>query len=485
MAFSSLAAVSALFAARHVSAVLMVNELAVTPQMGWDNWNAFGCDVSADLLQGTAERIVEIGLKDAGYHYAVLDDCWSDGRYSNGSLKPNFEKFPNGMAAVADAMHDLGLGFGMYSDAGRYTCGQYEGSLGHEEIDAKTWASWGVDYLKYDNCYNDGQSGTAEISYNRYEVMSKALNATGRQILYSMCNWGQDHPWDWAYLIANSWRATGDIYDSFDRSDVRCPCENKDGIDCAFPGFHCSVMNIINKVVWFIHRSQPGGWNDMDGLEVGNGGMTDDEYKLHFTMWAALKSPLIMGNDIRTIDAKSYSILTNPAIIALNQDPAGASMQRRWRYYVSPTDAYGGGEIQMWSGNLAQGDYVMVLLNAANQDMHMNATLADIFVDNGGAQSAEAKGSWDLYDLWANRMPDSVANRILGANSTANATEYLYNATAKSYKEGIMANETLLMGKHIGSVKGLGTVSAVVPKHGVMAYRMRPKTASTYKRDEL
>lgn len=315
--------------------------------------------------------------------------------------------------------------------------------------------------------------------------MSKALNATGRQILYSMCNWGQDHPWDWAYLIANSWRATGDIYDSFDRSDVRCPCENKDGIDCAFPGFHCSVMNIINKVVWFIHRSQPGGWNDMDGLEVGNGGMTDDEYKLHFTMWAALKSPLIMGNDVRTIDAKSYSILTNPAIIALNQDPAGASMQRRWRYYVSPTDSYGGGEIQMWSGNLAQGDYVMVLLNAANQPMHMNASLADIFVDNGGAQSAEAKQSWDLYDLWANRMPDSVANMVLSSNSTVNATSHLYNSTAKSYKDGIMANDTLLMGKHVGTVKGLGTVSAVVPKHGIMAYRMRPSTTTMSRRDEL
>ena len=129
--------------------VLMDNKLAVTPQMGWDNWNAFGCDVSADLLAGTAERMVEIGLRDVGYYYVILDDCWSDGRFDNGSLKPDFSKFPNGMAAIADKMHSLGLGYGMYSSAGTYTCGKYAGSLGYEKTDANTWASWGVDYLKY------------------------------------------------------------------------------------------------------------------------------------------------------------------------------------------------------------------------------------------------------------------------------------------------------------------------------------------------
>ena len=215
--------------------------------------------------------MANIGLRDSGYHYVVLDDCWSNGRMENGSLRPDLTKFPNGMAHVANAVHDLGMGFGMYSDAGEYTCGQYAGSLGYETTDANTFAGWGVDYLKYDNCYNDGQSGTANISFARYEVMSDALNATGRQILYSMCNWGQDHPWDWAYLIANSWRATGDIFDTFDRPDPRCPCMGMwEGIDCPFPGFHCSIMNIINKVVSFIHRSQPGGWNDLDMLEVGN-----------------------------------------------------------------------------------------------------------------------------------------------------------------------------------------------------------------------
>jgi len=219
--------------------------------------------------------------------------------------------------------------------------------------------------------------------------------------------------------------------------------------------------------------------------------MTDDEYKLHMTMWAALKSPLIMGTDIRSLDANAYTIYTNPAILALSQDPAGASAQRRWRYYVSPSDANGGGEIQMWAGSLSQGDYVMILLNAANQDMYMNATLADVFLDNGGAISTQAKSSWDVYDLWQNRMPNATANAILNSNTTVgamNATSYLYNATAQSYADGIAKNDTLLMGQHVGvwQAGGASTWSVMVPKHGVMAYRLRPRGASSMrKRDEL
>ena len=186
------------------------------------------------------------------------------------------------MAYVADQLHGMGLGFGMYSSAGKYTCARYPGSLGMEKQDAATFAGWGVDYLKYDNCYNEGQEGTSQISYNRYKVMSDALNATGRPILYSMCNWGTDYPWNWATTIANSWRVSGDIYDSFDRPDARCSCTTW---DCRLPGFHCSVMNILNKAAAFSNKGQPGAWNDLDALEVGNSGMSDDEYKLHMSMW--------------------------------------------------------------------------------------------------------------------------------------------------------------------------------------------------------
>ena len=236
----------------------------------------------------------------SGYEYVILDDCWSDGRTENGTLKANATAFPDGMSYVADQIHSLGLKFGMYSSAGTFTCAQYVASLGYEKQDAQTFADWGVgmfisslglfecwtefiaDYLKYDNCYNEGQEGTGILTYNRYKAMSDALNATGRPILYSMCNWGQDHPWDWAQTIANSWRMSGDVYDSFDRPDARCPC---DTYECSLPGFHCSVMNILNKAAPVLNKAQPGAWNDLDMLEVGNSGMTDDEYITHFSMW--------------------------------------------------------------------------------------------------------------------------------------------------------------------------------------------------------
>ncbi len=192
--------------------------------------------------------MVDVGLRDAGYHYVVLDDCWSQGRGENGSLVANTTRFPRGIRHVSDRIHELGMGFGMYSSAGSLTCARYEGSLGSEDVDAQTFADWGVDYLKYDNCYNEGQEGTPMLSYNRYKRMSDALNATGRPILYSMCNWGDDRPWDWAQTLANSWRMSGDITDSFNRVDPRCPCSGDEGYLCAFPGFHCSAMNILNKV---------------------------------------------------------------------------------------------------------------------------------------------------------------------------------------------------------------------------------------------
>lgn len=181
------------------AAAASFNGLAITPQMGWNTWNAFACSVDADLLTSSARAIVDFGLRDIGYEYVIQDDCWSAGRNTsgNGSIIVDTTKFPNGMAAIADDVHSLGLKFGMYSDAGRWTCGQYEGSLGHETVDANTWALWQIDYVKYDNCYNAGNAGTQYLSRNRYDTMSQALNASGRSILYSLCNWGEDYPWNW------------------------------------------------------------------------------------------------------------------------------------------------------------------------------------------------------------------------------------------------------------------------------------------------
>ncbi|KAK9237360.1 glycoside hydrolase superfamily [Lipomyces kononenkoae] len=472
---SSLFAAIAVFILSHsVEALYPINDLAVTPAMGWDNWNAFGCSVNENLLLSTAEKIAALGLRDVGYQYIVLDDCWSLGRDKEGKLQYDPAKFPNGMKYVADQLHSLGFRFGMYSDAGTYTCGHYAGSLGHETQDAETFASWDVDYLKYDNCFNEGLSGTAKITSERYRTMSDALNATGRSILYSMCNWGEDYPWKWAQTIANSWRMSGDIYDSFDRPDPRCPCTGDEGYECAFPGFHCSAMNILNKAAAFIHTSAPGAWNDLDMLEVGNGGMDDEEYKAHFSMWAALKSPLLMGNDVRVMDAKSLSILNNPAVLAVSQDPVGSPAIRRWRYYVNDTDAYGQGEIQMWSGRLSGGDQLVVLLNAGNSTRSMNATLADIFYDFGPEGTApEVKQGWDIHDLWANRMDYATAQSVLDGNATSNVTRFYYNSTKTSYKDGLAANNTLLLGKLTGTVEADGVIEMEVPRHGVAMMRLR------------
>lgn len=248
------------------------------------------------------------------------------------------------------------------------------------------------------------------------------------------------------------------------------------------------MMNIVNKIAPFANKGQPGAWNDLDMLEVGNGGMTDDEYKVHMTMWAAAKSPLIIGTDIRTLSASSLSIYTNPAILAISQDPAGSPIIRRWRYFVNETDQYGQGEISMWAGTLAEGDMVVVLLNAGNVATSMNATLADIFVDNGGALSMQAQSSWDVYDLWGSRMPNATANAILDSNSTmtaSNLTSYYWNVTQTSYAVGIAANDSVLMGSYTSSVPALGTLTASVPRHGVQAYRLRQSGSSLRKRDEL
>ncbi|KAI4190362.1 MAG: hypothetical protein LQ348_003670 [Seirophora lacunosa] len=472
------------------------NGLAKTPQMGWDNWNAYGCEIDAATLLETAQKMVDFGLRDLGYNYVILDDCWSNmQRSDDGSLVANATKFPDGIKAVADEIHSMGLLFGMYSSAGMYTCAQYLGSLGHEEQDAQTFADWGVDYLKYDNCYNQGQEGNSLITFDRYNTMSKALNKTGRPIFYSMCNWGRDYPWNWAQTMANSWRISGDVYDSFDRPDDRCPCTT---YDCPLPGFHCSIMNIIGKVAPIVDKGQPGGWNDLDALEVGNGGMSDDEYKAHFSMWAMVKSPLIMGTNIPKMTASTYSILANPAVIAISQDSAGTPAYRVWKR-AAEVDEYDQGEQSLWVMSLSGGDYAMAMLNAGNASMEMKATLEDIFIDKattgGGATRGPLPSSsgWDIHDLWANRMDDVTANAILQGNATVNGTimetsnsMMVYNATEMAYSDGIGMSHPALLGVKISSVQPMGTISATVPRHGIAMYRLRKQEGvSMKKRDEL
>ena len=279
---------------------------------------------------------------------------------------------------------------------------------------------------------------------------------------------------------------SGDIGDRFNGEDVRCPCNGEEGLNCVLAGFQCSVMNILNKVAYFTTNGQRSAWNDLDMLEVGNGGMSEAAYKAHFTMWAAVKSPLILGNDVRKMDPSAYSILTNPAIIALSQDSSGSAL-RRARWYEPELNGTGTAELQIWTNRLANGDYFVGLLNTGKSARPMNTTMAQIFKDNGGDNSPRAQYTWDLFDLWGSAMPKETAAAILAANSTrvANMTNVPYNATRQSYVDGLNANATILFGTPAGSVPPRGTIKATVAGEGIVAYRMRKRGGNLRRRDEL
>ncbi|TVU03338.1 hypothetical protein EJB05_51130 [Eragrostis curvula] len=295
-----------------------------TPQMGWNSWNHFGCNINEQVIRQTADAMVDSGLAKLGYVYINIDDCWAAyDRDSQGNLAANTSTFPSGIAALADYVHQKGLKLGIYSDAGPRTCSNLmPGSLGHEEQDAKTFASWGIDYLKYDNCNNQGISPQP-----RYDAMSKALLNSGRGIFFSLCEWGSDDPAIWARAIGHSWRTTGDIQDNW-----------------------ASMTSIADANDKWASQAGPGGWNDPDMLEVGNGGMTTEEYRSHFSIWALAKAPLVIGCNISSRSNETKGILSNQNVIAVNQDehgvqghkgtkcnkmetkkgPAGASITARW-----------------------------------------------------------------------------------------------------------------------------------------------------------
>ncbi|MBE7180133.1 MAG: hypothetical protein INR71_02810 [Terriglobus roseus] len=299
---------------------------------------------------------------------------------------------------------------------------------------------------------------------------------------------GNDDPYDWAYTISNSGRMSGDIYDSFKRADSRCPCEET--IGCAWPGFHCSVMNILNKMAAITSRTQSGYFNDMDMLEVGNGGQTDSEYVVHFSMWAMLSSPLLMGTNVEKLTPANLAIYSNPAVIALNQDPSASSGARKWRKVA----ADGSGETALWTRSLNNSDTVIALVNAMDKTMTLNATLHDIFLDQSTAGSyapaPELSETWDVYDLWGNRMSDDEAATVLNGTApqitaSSNSTTR-YNATALSYADGLNANHTALFGAKVGSIQPGGHWSATLEKNSVGLYRLRQvPSGGSMKRDEL
>jgi alpha-galactosidase len=361
-----------LFASLLVPSVLSAQNgmLAATPPMGWNSWNLFAGRVTDKDVRAAADAMVSSGMKDAGYVYINIDDTWQGKRDAQGNIHAN-DKFPD-MKALADYVHSKGLKIGIYSSPGPTTCAKYEGSYGHEEQDAKTYAAWGIDFLKYDLCGfrqimnqqapNDPAKQT-QMMKDAYVKMHKALLATGRPIVYSLCQYGWDAVWEWGPSVGgNAWRTTGDINPTWDR------------------------MTLIGfSQAGLAKYAGPGHWNDPDMLEVGNGKLTQDENLTHMSLWAMLASPLLAGNDLSQMKPETAAILRNKEVIAIDQDPLGKQGDR-----VSAV-----GPVEIWSKPLKGGDTAVALFNRDDTALPITLKLSDV----GFSAGAKARDIWAAKDL--------------------------------------------------------------------------------------
>lgn len=396
-----------LTALRPDSALALENGVARTPPMGWNSWNSFGCNINENLIRQTADAIVSSGMRDAGYQYVVVDDCWfNPNRDSAGNIQGDPNRFPSGMKALGDYLHGKGLKFGLYQVPVDKTCAQYfnsypgaTGSQGHEAQDARQFAAWGVDYLKYDWC---SPNGTIDQQVATFAKMRDALAATGRPIVYSInpnsihAKTGPQRDWG---DVANMWRTTEDITNAWDTGQTN--------------GYPMGIQNIINVTVPLAGYARPGAFNDPDMMEVGRGGMTDTEMRSHFAMWAVLASPLIAGNDVRSMNSATQSILTNRNLIAINQDTLG-----RQAAQVSFD-----GTRRVLAKPLANGDVAVALFNQGSSTTTITTTAAAV---------GKSGSSFTLLDAWTN-----------GTSTTS------------------------------------GTISASVPGHGTVVYRVSGGGTST------
>ena len=350
--------------------------LAPTPPMGWNSWNKFGCRIDESLIRETADAMVSSGMKAAGYQYVNIDDCWeAAARDAAGNLTTDTLRFPGGMKALADYVHAKGLKIGVYSSAGTGTCQRRPASLDHETVDAATFAAWGIDYLKYDNCNNEKRP-----ALQRYKAMGDALAATGRPIVFSLCEWGENEPWKWGRSVGGDlWRTTGDIRDSW-----------------------ASMLGILDKQVGLEAFSGPNAWNDPDMLEVGNGHMTNAEYIAHFSLWSLLNAPLIAGNDLRSMNDSTKAILTNREVIAVDQDWGGMQGHK----------VRDDGELEVWVKPMSNGDRAVVLLNRSATALQYGTTMKELGFD-GGRHTAR--------NLWThtNQSVDGELSVMLAPTSAA------------------------------------------------------------------
>ena len=372
--------------------------------MGWNSWNTFGWNISEELIKTTADFFVESGLKDAGYEYIVIDDCWSEKqRDENGRLVPDKYKFPNGIKPVADYIHSKGLKFGMYSCAGTHTCAGHPGSFEHEFQDAETFAEWGVDYLKYDYCYKP-KSADGE---NLYKRMAMALRNCGRDILFSACNWGNDDVYSWIRESgAQMFRSTGDIQDNWE--SIKRLALSQIGSEC-YGGNFCH--NDIDMLVVGMHGGSNNEWinSTEQGVNViadsGEtmpklGGCTDEEYRTHFSLWAIMNSPLMIGCDIRRMTPATKEILTNKDVIAINQDIEcrGPYCIKQWN---NPDNVFS------LVKPLANGDYAIGMFNFGDRAGEMSLQFWDI-----GLPAASGRGL-SVYDCWKHEELGTFTERFV------------------------------------------------------------------------
>lgn len=352
--------------------------LADTPPMGWNSWNHFGCNIDEKLIRETADAIVASGLRDAGYEYVNLDDCWHGERDADGFIQPDPERFPSGMKALADYVHSRSLKIGIYSDAGRKTCAGRPGSQGYEFQDALQYARWGIDYLKYDWC-NTGEGDAQRNPIEAYTTMRDALYAAGRPIVFSICEWGDNDPWTWAADIGHLWRTTGDIINCWD-------CEIGHGNWSSW-----GILRILDMQDGLRAHSGPGRWNDPDMMEVGNL-ETLGENRAHFAMWAMLAAPLIIGTDVRDLDPGIRDVLTNEGVVAIDQDALGI----QGFAHRKESDA------EVWVRPLGDGDWALAFLNRGDAP---HAEIFDFVTEHvedamTGRRPEFADNVFRIVDLW-------------------------------------------------------------------------------------
>ena len=357
------------------------DQLALTPPMGWNSWNHFGAQVSDAVIRAQADAMVGSGMRSAGYVYVNIDDTWEGERDAQGVIHPN-AKFPD-MKALADYVHARGLKLGIYSSPGPKTCAGYEGSYGHEEQDARTYAAWGIDYLKYDLCGLGALMAQAaspaaahQMMLEAYRRMHAALLKTGRPIVYSLCQYGKDDVWKWGASVGGSlWRTTGDISDSY--------------LSMAAIGF---------GQIDFARYAGPGHWNDPDMLEVGNGGMSEEEYRTHMSLWALLAAPLLAGNDLAAMTPATVALLTNGGVIAIDQDSRGAQGERVWAK----------GALEAWVKPLADGSKAVGLFNRSDRTSEAEAEVP--FGELGFQGPVRGHDVWNNKDL--GMLPEPFRVRV-------------------------------------------------------------------------